>query len=183
MAISLVYPDIFIRLALFFATMVENEDYRRQKQYETAVKEHSALIDRICFGYAKTREDMEDLRQDALLNLWASMSKFNGDCSMKTWVYRLTLNSCVSTLRKNYRRPVTIQLTEVCELANDDQRQTLSELHEAIAQLNPIDKAIVLLWLEEESYEEIATIVGLSKSNVAVRLHRTKDKLKTILNR
>lgn len=183
MAIPLVYPDIFRGLALFFATMVESEDHRQQKQYETAVKEHSALIDRICFGYAKTREDMEDLRQAALLNLWASMSKFNGDCSMKTWVYRLTLNSCVSTLRKNYRRPVTMQLAEVCDMIEDDQRQTISELHEGIAQLNHIDKAIVLLWLEDESYDEIASIVGLSKSNVAVRLHRAKDKLRTIMNR
>lgn len=183
MVINITYPGLLRRMALLFTDLVESDDARLRSRYEAAVREHSPLIDRICFGYANTKEDMEDLRQDALLNLWESMAEFRGQCSMKTWVYRLTLNSCVSSLRKSYRRPATVELTDLCNITEDDQRQQLSELHEAISQLNPIDKAIVLLWLEEESYDEIASIVGLTKSNVAIRIHRAKDKLKTLLKR
>lgn len=183
MVISVTYPNLFQRLRMFFAAFVESEDTKQHRQYKTIIREHSELIDRICFGYSRSQEDMEDLRQDALLNLWESMSAFKGQCSMKTWVYRLTLNSCVSALRKSYRRPSTVPLTELCDVIEDNQPLKLSELHEAISQLNPIDKAIVLLWLEEESYDEIAAIVGLTKSNVAVRIHRAKEKLKTILDR
>ena len=168
---------------MLFADFVESEDSRLRRRYELAIKEYSPLIDRICFGYARCKEDMDDLRQDAMLNLWESMSVFKDQCSMKTWVYRLTLNSCVSSLRKSYRSPVTVQMTEFCDVIEEDQHQQLSELHEAISQLNPIDKAIVMLWLEDESYDAIAMIVGLTKSNVAVRIHRAKDKLRTLLNR
>lgn len=172
----------FQRLIMLFAGVGESGEVSLHRQYEMAIREHSSLIDRICFGYAKTQGDLEDLRQDALLNLWESMEAFKGQCSMKTWVYRLTLNSCVSSVRKSSRRPTTVELTDLYDMVEENQRSLLSELHEAISQLNPIDKAIVLLWLEGESYDEIAAIVGVTKSNVAVRLHRAKDKLKNILN-
>lgn len=104
---------------------------------------------------------------------------------MKTWIYRLTLNVCVSSLRRSYRRVATVQLTELYDIADCEpgRKEVFSELHQAIGRLNPLDKAIMVLWLEEESYETISEITGLSRANVAIRIHRAKDRLKSIMEK
>lgn len=155
----------------------------RQQRYMEVVARFGGMIDRICFGYSRSVVEMEDLRQDVLLNLWESMHKFKGECAMKSWVYRLTLNVCVSTLRKRYRSVATDGISDIVDLADcdDENKERLAALHEAIGRLNPIDKAVVVLWLEEEPYESIAEITGLSKVNVATRIHRAKAKLKTLI--
>lgn len=179
---------ILRKCARFLSAIVDDpatdEAVLRQK-YEEAVREHKSMIERICFGYSSSVAEMEDLCQDALLNLWESMPAFRQQCSMKTWVYRLTLNTCVSSLRKSSRKVTTVELSRLYDRADTDSEHEslLADLHEAIGELNPIDKAIMLLWLEEETYEDIAGITGVSKANVATRLHRAKSKLKTILNR
>lgn len=150
-----------------------------------AERQYGTLIDRICFGYSRTKADFDDLKQDVLMNLWESMPRFKGDCSMKTWVYRLTLNVCVSSLRKSYMRVTAVQLTGLYDIVDNDpdRKETLTELHEAIGSLNPLDKAIMILWLEEETYDGIANIIGLSRGNVAVRIHRAKERLKTLMEK
>lgn len=92
---------------------------------------------------------------------------------------------CVSTLRKSYRRVTTVQLSELYDLVDNDaeQRVAIREMHEAIATLNPLDKAVIMLWLEEESYDDISTITGLSRANVATRIHRAKGRLKSIMTK
>ncbi|MDE6321482.1 MAG: RNA polymerase sigma factor, partial [Muribaculaceae bacterium] len=107
------------------------------------------MIERICFGYSSSVSEMEDLRQDALLNLWESMPSFKKQCSMKTWIYRITLNTCVSAMRKSYRKASTVELSELYDKAETDtgNEVLIAELHEAIGKLSPIDKAIMLLWL------------------------------------
>lgn len=156
-----------------------------KQRYAEAVDAYGALIDRLCFGYANTTADFDDLKQDVLLSLWESMPRFKEECSMKTWVYRLTLNVCVSSLRKNYRKVTTVQLTEMADIVDyqPDKKEIFMELHEAIGLLNPLDKAIMILWIEEERYEGIAEITGVTKANVATRIHRAKDKLKTIMEK
>lgn len=155
------------------------------RAFREAVREFSPLIERICFGYASTVAELEDLKQDTLLNLWESMPKYRGNCSMKTWVFRITLNTCVTTIRKNNRRVNTVSLTELYDSidGDDERKSTVAEIHECIARLNPIDKAVMMLWLEEESYDEIAVVTGLTRGNVAVRIHRAKEKLKTMITR
>ncbi len=175
-------------LALFaeFASgRVESDSERHQHKYMEAERQYGTLIDRICFGYSRTKADFDDLKQDVLMNLWESMPRFKGDCSMKTWVYRLTLNVCVSSLRKSYMRVTAVQLTELYDIVDNDpdRKETLAELHEAIGSLNPLDKAIMILWLEEETYDGIANITGLSRGNVAVRIHRAKERLKTLMEK
>lgn len=157
--------------------------YRRR--YDEAVSNFSHLIDRICFGYSRTKADFDDLRQDVLMNLWESMPRFHGNCSMKSWVYRLTLNVCVSSLRQAYRRVHTVALSELLEIVDYDteQKERFAELHEAVSRLNPLDKAVMILWLEEESYDNIAEITGLSRANVAIRIHRAKDKIKSLMEK
>lgn len=171
--------------SIFDGSTTEGEETVLRKIYEAAVREYKSMIERICFGYSNSVCEMEDLRQDALLNLWESMPTFKQQCSMKTWIYRLTLNTCVSAMRKSNRKPSTVELSQLYDKADTDSghETLLEELHEAIGELNPIDKAIMLLWLEGEGYESISSITGLSKASVATRLHRAKSKLKTILNR
>lgn len=104
---------------------------------------------------------------------------------MKSWVYRLTLNVCVSSLRQAYRRVHTVALSELLEIVDYDteQKERFAELHEAVSRLNPLDKAVMILWLEEESYDNIAEITGLSRANVAIRIHRAKDKIKSLMEK
>ena len=99
---------------------------------------------------------------------------------MRTWIYRIALNTCVSTLRIRSRQPHQASLEEVILVPDDSQekKETVKELYECIATLSPIDKAIVMMWLDEYSYEEIADTIGLKRNNVATRLHRAKEKLK-----
>ena len=176
--------ELFIHWIYLFAKTIGNpeKEARIRCRFEEVAETYGKLIERICFGYANSLQEMEDLKQDALINLWESMATYHGDCSMKTWVYRITLNTCVSSIRKGKRRINTIQLTELFDIIeNNDDKSLLEELHTAISALNPIDKAVVMLWLDEQSYDEIAEIVGISKANVATRLHRAKDKLRKLM--
>lgn len=148
------------------------------------ISEYDDMISRICFGYAGTKEEFEDIRQDAYINIWQGIHKFRGDASLKTWVYRVTLNTCVSMVRTRKKSGTTVELTEVVDLDDDSgvKLQRIAALYQSISMLSPIDKAIVMAWLDEMSYDEIAATVGLPKNVVATRLHRAKQKLKKLID-
>ena len=151
-----------------------------QHQFEQIVSSHDAMLRRICLGYAHTSQDLEDLYQDVLINIWRGLSSFRSDSSVRTWVYRIALNTCVSTLRIKSRQPQSASLDEVITVADQSQerKEAVKDVYECIATLNPIDKAIMMMWLDEYSYDEIAETMGLKRNNVATRLHRAKEKLK-----
>ncbi len=159
------------------------EQTRLHRLFDTTVDEHDAMIRRICLGYAHTSQDLEDLYQDVLVNIWRGLPSFRADSSTRTWVYRIALNTCVSTLRIRSKMPLQTSLDEVILVPDHSQekKETVKELYECIATLGPIDKAIVMMWLDDYSYEEIADTIGLKRNNVAVRLHRAKEKLKSSL--
>lgn len=148
------------------------------------ISEYDDMISRICFGYAGTKEEFEDIRQDAYVNIWQGIHKFRGDASLKTWVYRVTLNTCVSMVRTRKKSGTAVELTEVVDLDDDSgvKLQRIAALYQSISMLSPIDKAIVMAWLDEMSYDEIAPTVGLPKNVVATRLHRAKQKLKKLID-
>ncbi|MDE6337905.1 MAG: RNA polymerase sigma factor [Muribaculaceae bacterium] len=152
-----------------------------QRQFEALIATHSTLISRICFSYAADSEDYNDLRQDVLINIWKGIATFRGDASSLTWVYRVTLNTCVSTVRKRSRRPATERLDTMPfdipeEKEDEGLRERFETLHRLISELSPIDKAIVTMWLDERSYDEIAEVVGMSKNNIGLRLHRIRER-------
>lgn len=179
---------IIFRMLLYCYTrtsrMREDEFKQYNDVFESIIGKYDSLIERICFGYAGSLLELEDLKQEALLNIWISIPKYRGDCALKTWIYRITLNSCVTALRKSYRRIDTTQLNELYEAIDCDEenKKLLYELHEMISQLNPIDKSAIMLWLDNFSYEEIADVSGLSRSNVAIRIYRAKEKLKNLID-
>ena len=152
-----------------------------------ALEEHRHKLLRICSVYAKDEDDVKDLFQEVLINIWKSMSSFKGDSNIGTWMYRITLNVCLRLKTKEIRkqkkllrmnsRAVNINKTEVSDNHQDEQRRKLSQLRECIKKLNEADRAVITLYLEELPYKEIAKITGLTENNIAVKVKRIKKKL------
>lgn len=156
-------------------------------QFVQLVEKQQGAIYKVCFVYASDSEQIKDLYQEVILNLWTAFPRFRGDCKETTWVYRIAMNTCITSLRKSSTRPATVPLpirmdpsTEAEE--EDEHRYRLKLLYQQINRLEKMERALILLWLEEKSYQEIAEILGLSISNVGVKLTRVKEKIKTMLN-
>ncbi len=154
---------------------------KSSREFSSFVKEHSRIINKVCWVYATPKVPYEDLRQEVLTNIWLRLEQFQGNSKPSTWVYRVSVNSALMAIR-NYQSkvktlPFKISLTDISSEADDEKAEQLNALHELINQLLPIEKALILLWLDEYSYEEIANIIGLERNNVATKLHRIKNKL------
>ena len=150
-----------------------------EKQFATTVKQQRSTIYTVCYMFSNDADEVNDLFQEVLVNLWKGFSSFQGRSDIRTWVYRVALNTCISLDRKK-RRQATERLTIDIDLFadTDTDTQQVNLLHERISRLQPFDRAIVLLWLENLSYEEIGQIVGITTKNVSVRLYRIKEQLK-----
>jgi len=146
------------------------------------VREHKGTIYTVCYMFSKDEEEVADLFQDILVNLWKGFAKFRGESSMSTWIYRVSLNTCISADRKKKRRGETVPLNMNINLFADSDEDTrqVRMLRSRIGRLGPFDRAIVLLWLENLSYDEIGAIVGISAKNVSVRLVRIREQLKNM---
>ena len=144
------------------------------------VKEHRSTIYTVCYMFSKDEDEVADLFQDILIKLWEGFSKFRGESNINTWIYRVSLNTCISAQRKKKRKGEILPLTMDINLFDDGDEdiKQIRMLQKRISALGPFDRAIVLLWLENLSYEEIASIVGISVKNVSVRLFRIKEQLK-----
>ena len=149
-------------------------------EFAQIVKEHKGTIYTVCYMFSKDEAEVSDLFQDILVNLWKGFPKFRGESSAGTWIYRVSLNTCLSAERKKKRKAETIPLTMDINLFEDSDEDTrqVRMLRERIGRLGPFDRAIVLLWLENMSYDEIGSIVGITAKNVSVRLFRIKEQLK-----
>lgn len=145
--------------------------------------EYKDLVSRVCFLYSGPGAAVEDLYQEVMANLWEGFESFRGDAKMSTWIYRAALNTCISWHRRNDRyQQGAMGLEQMVTEPPDNsdaayQLESLRALHSLISRLNPLEKALITLWLDEKPYDEIAEITGISKSNVAVKIHRIKDKL------
>ena len=151
------------------------------KEFTTMAHEHKATIYMVCYMFSKDNAEVEDLYQEILINLWRSLPQFEHRSSVKTWIWRISLNTCISIDRKKRRRS-KLPLEMDIDLYNDTDCDTkqIKMLHERINRLGPFDRAIILLWLENMSYEEIGAIVGISEKHVSVRLYRIKEQLITM---
>jgi RNA polymerase sigma-70 factor (ECF subfamily) len=135
--------------------------------------------------YTSNLADKEDLYQEICLQLWRSFGNYRGDSKLSTWLYRVALNTAISSVRKRKRFIDTVELDPErhFQVKDSDKLEATSKLMKAIYRLENIDRAIILLWLEEKKYEEISEITGLSKSAVSVRLVRVRKKLEENLKR
>ena len=149
-------------------------------KFSQMVKEHKSTIYTVCYMFSKDENEVSDLFQEVLINLWKGFPKFREECSVNTWIYRVSLNTCISIGRKKKRMGEKVELSMTTNLFedNDNDAQQIRQLYDRIHKLGPIDRAIVLLWLDNVDYEEIGKIVGISTKNVSVKLFRIKEKLK-----
>lgn len=152
--------------------------------FERMIKEHKSTIYTVCYMFSKDSDEVNDLFQEVLINLWKGFSSFKGESKAATWIWRVSFNTCISQERKR-KRSASIPLTIGIDLFNDQDEDTrqIKMLYQRIHRLQPFDRAIVLLWLEGMPYEEIAAIVGITVKNVSVRLYRIKEELKKMSNR
>lgn len=157
---------------------------QQEIEFITLVEAYKQVIYKVCYVYASDKENLNDLYQEVVINLWKAYPRFRGDCKLSTWVYRIGLNTCISFLRQSKRKPevipITVDLESVAE--EEDTSSQLRELYRMIHTLGQLERALILLWLEEKSYQEMADITGLSKNHVAVKLTRIKEKLRKMSN-
>lgn len=154
-----------------------------ERQFAKTVREHKSTIYTVCYMFSKDDDEVNDLFQEVLINLWKGYDSFGHRSDIRTWIYRVALNTCISLDRKK-RRSGTVRLAMDINLFEDRDEETrqVDLLHKRIQRLQPFDRAIVLLWLEDLSYEEIGQIVGISTKNVSVRLFRIREQLKNMSN-
>ena len=157
-------------------------DYK-QKRFEQRVNQNKGTIYTVCYMFSKDSDEVADLFQETLINLWKGMPEKDEISNIKGWIYRVSLNTCISLNRKKKSRP-TVPLTMDIDLfeSKGEKEQQVEMLHKRITRLQPFDRAIVLLWLEDISYEEIGLILGITAKNVSVRLTRIREKLKQMSN-
>ena len=156
-----------------------------EKEFLQMVETQKRVIYKVCYIYANGRDDLNDLFQETVLNLWKSFPRYRGDSKLTTWVYRIAMNTCITFLRRSNTRIQTIPMTaDVAGLMaeEDGTEGQLHELYKLINQLGKMERALILLWLEERNYQEMADILGISKNNVAVKLNRVKEKLRKMSN-
>jgi len=138
----------------------------------------------LCRAYSRDEESLKDLVQEVTLQLWRSHKSFKGNSQLSTWVYRVTLNVCLSNSKKLKRKLDTVPLDAgISKMEeNDPEKERIELLYRGIRQLKESDRAIILLYLEDKSYKEMSDILGITVSNVGVKVNRLKDKLKQMIN-
>lgn len=154
-----------------------------EKEFEQLVKKHKNTIYTVCFMFSKDSEEVNDLFQEVLIAIWQGLPTFKGQSNIATWIWRISLNTCISCERKK-KKNVTVPLSMDVDYFEDKDAdaQQVRMLYERVHQLKPFDRAIVLLWLEGIPYDEIAAVVGITTSNVATRLFRIREQLKQMSN-
>ncbi len=154
-----------------------SQQERVDKEFVEMIRQNEGVIYKIASFYANVEHPLEDLYQEIVLNLWKGYSSFRGDSKYSTWIYRIALNTCVSFFRrKKVSTHYMENLPEIGEVI-DNKDEKIKELYRLINKLGNIEKALVLLYLEDKSYKEISDITGISVTNVATKLNRIKNKL------
>lgn len=158
-------------------------DINPEEQYLRIVERYKGIITKVCFYYSEDAEEFKDLRQDILAGIWSARDSFRSEASLSTWIYRISLNTCISALRKRKQRGERIPLDSITEPIQETEelKEAYQDIHTLINSLRNEDKAIILLWLDEVSYEEISEIMGLPRNTVATKLRRIKQQLATMV--
>lgn len=151
------------------------------REFALLIKQHSRIINKVSYFYATEKIPFDDLRQEIYVNIWLGLPQFRGDSRISTWIYRVAVNSALMTIRSSKPCPETVSLDfgllHLSTELDEEQRENLQYLQLLINRLEEIEKAIILLWLDEYSYDDIADTLGLKRNTVATKIHRIKDKL------
>ncbi|MBP6025141.1 RNA polymerase sigma factor [Ferruginibacter sp.] len=159
----------------------------KKKIFIAAIQENEGLIYKVATFYTNNKDDRDDVVQEIIYSLWKSFDSFKQNSSLSTWMYQVAMNVAVFHLKRSKKAvttiPIDTDLLNSPESIADNAEEKLKILQAHIRDLNLLDKGIVMLYLESKSHEEIAQIIGISKTNVGTRLSRIKEKLKTKINK
>jgi RNA polymerase sigma-70 factor, ECF subfamily len=158
-----------------------------EKEFLHIITENQGIIHKVCSIYCDLEEDRRDLFQEILAQLWKSFPSFRNESKVTTWMYRVALNTAITSFKKDKRQPdkpglsfENMQLPE--EMYDTRMEEQIKVLNHAVSKLTGIEKSIILLFLEDKKYEEIAEITGITQNYVRVKMNRIKKKLKMLMN-
>lgn len=159
----------------------------KEVKFTQLIEKNQGIIHKVCRIYTDKPEEHEDLFQEIVLQLWKSFESFKGDSKFSTWMYRVGLNTAITLIRKKNRTIATTSIDEQpyfdikSNEKDEEQEEKLRLLYAAIKKLSEVERALVLLYLEDLPYKEIADTLGISEVNARVKMKRTKDKLKEMM--
>ncbi len=158
-----------------------------KEQFLELLESHQNIVHKVCRIYSRDQASHDDLFQEISIQLWQAYPKFRGESKFSTWMYRVALNTAITSYRKEKRQRQHLDIDDFSyalksEPYDNTMDQQMDALYNAIAQLNDIDKALVLLYVEDNSYFEISQTLGISEVNARVKMNRIKTKLKTLIN-
>ena len=161
--------------------------FQEEKKFINLINEHQGLIHKICLMYEQDRDARNDLFQEIVLQLWKSFPGFRGESKITTWMYRIALNTAISGYRKQKRHIRTEDLQDyhfnISEQHGPDAKdEDIQRLHTAIQHLSDVERAMIMMALDEIPYEEIAETIGITQNNVRVRMNRIREKLRRIMS-
>ncbi len=156
-----------------------------EQDFLQLLNQNQGIIRKVCHLYGRNDADKEDLYQEVVIQLWRSFGSFRGEAKFSTWMYRIALNTAISNLRKQSRKvalsfPEFIPKEEADTEEEKIKEEKLKDMYAAISRLTEVEKAIVMLYLDDKSYEEMEEILGISNGTLRVKMNRIKDKLRTL---
>ncbi|HEY0677349.1 MAG TPA: sigma-70 family RNA polymerase sigma factor [Chitinophagaceae bacterium] len=159
----------------------------QQPEFVQLIQEHQALIHKVCSLYGNSVPDREDLFQEIVIQLWKAYPKFRGDSKFSTWLYRIALNTAISGLRRkknniSFLEPEKLPVNIQEETYDQRQEEQLQKMYAAIRELSEVERALVMLYLEDKSYDEMEDILGINQNNLRVKMNRIKEKLRKLTN-
>lgn len=146
--------------------------------FEQILQDYGLVVAKICYMYGTDDEHRKDLYQECMANVWQGLRSFKGNSQISTWLYRVCINTCITCFRRNRQVP-TVSIDECRNIEDDSsyRENELRELYRLISILSPVDRGIIMMWLDEKSYDEISEVTGMTRNTVASRIRRIKAKL------
>ncbi|WP_407405943.1 RNA polymerase sigma factor [Chryseobacterium sp.] len=149
---------------------------------------NQGIIHKICRIYTDNKDDHEDLFQEITIQLWRSSGNFRGEAKFSTWMYRIALNTAISLFRRNKKEisvnsDIDISTIKISQSEKEEKEERIKIMYQAIHQLSDIEKALIMLFLEDKSYREIGEILGISEGNARVKMNRARNNLKTLISK
>ena len=158
----------------------------RTQLFETIYQQHKPMVLQMCLGFVKGDKDIaSDLLQEVFISVWSNLEKFKGASTFKTWIYRITVNTCLQYIKKEKKErtyPISEIENKISVTKNENvTNPNIQKLYNAIGQLKKIDRLIIMMVLENQDYDSISEIIGIKPTNLRVKIHRIKKRLETIL--
>jgi len=158
----------------------------RTKLFETIYHQHQPMVLQMCLGFVKGDSDIaNDLLQEIFISVWNNLEKFKGASTYKTWIYRITVNTCLQHIKKE-KKERTYPISEIENQTSVENNENITNpniqrLYMSIGKLKKIDRLIIIMVLENQDYDSISEIIGIKPTNMRVKIHRIKKRLETIL--